>query len=1438
MTSLWNLGCCHRDIKIKPRQLQLASERRQTSGCIKQIMMDPTTLGSSEHTSCVTDIIKNSEGTTMDEEYGQHGKEGRLGVGETTGIMPEIAPVVTSSYETAHNIDLQLEIQTTSTHEDYPVKIIEEKQTSDDVFEQNKTSQEGDSLTEQKMGYSMENMNVESTRNDNVEELEKIEQKVDFKGLETGSSEEVPTNKEAQITCCPPNDTDSIADTIGFVVPGEWGVEKPLVPTSREDHCYSYAMGGLYPDIKQKKRIHRVKKAVNDRFTDTMEVSELQPSTKKVIPIIFQEEAKDDGSDCDKTSKVSHLGMSQYSCTDTFYKGLLSEDMLTSLHNDDSNTDDIFEQNTTSQEDESLTEQKMGHSMEDINMESMRNDNVEELKKIEHRVDFKRLETRSSEEVQTNKEAQKTYCPPNDTNSIADTIEFVVPGEWGVEKPLVPTSREDHCYSYAMGGLDPNLKQKRIHRMTKAVNDRFTDTVEASDLQPSTKEVLPTIFQEEAKDDGSDCDKTTSVSHLRMSQHSYTDTLYKGLLSEDILTSLHNDDKNTDDVFEQNRTSQEEDYLTEQKMGHLMEDMNVESTRDDNVEELKQIEQKVDFKGLETGSSEEVPTNKEAQITYCPPKDTDSIADTIGFIVPGEWGVEKPLASTSKNHQCCSYVIGGLDPKLKPKKKRQKAKKAVNERFTYKVEVSDLQPSAKDALPIIFQEEDKEDGTDDDKTIKVLQSQRSCTDAVYNALLSEPMLDSLHDDNNTDYIFEQNKTSQEEDSLVEQKMSLSMENMTVESTRDDNVEELKQIEQKVNFKGLETGSSEEVPINKEAQITYCPPMDTDIIADTIEFVISEKWGVEKPLALTNRKDQCCSYAMGGLDPNLKPKKKRQRVKKAVKNKVTYNVEVSDIQPSAKEVLPIILQEEAKDDGNDKTTKVFQSQRSCTDAVYNALFSEPMLASLHDDNNTDYIFEQNKTSQEGDSLTEQKMGHSMENMTVESTRDDNVEELKQVEQKVDFKGLETGSPEDVPTNKEAQKTCCPPMDTDSIADTIEFVIKGECCPGEMGGSGPNRKEKKRRQRVKKAVNNRFTDNVEASDLQPSRKEVIPMIFQEETEDDGSVGDKTTSVSQLRRSQRSCKGARYKALLSEGMLASLHDDNKTGKPNSKRLRSSVEKDTWETVLGGPGLNRKIKSHEDVAPGLAQLEEKCESNHHTEQCSVISDQEDLAILKRKKAKYNGSVQKQQSKRGSQAQNAKRSNKIKGSVQNRSYRNESNNNKTMERDVRNADVDFWNMPALWVLPRWTSACLRIDPQGEAESGYEAAERAGQRAFLEHAEAARGRRGTELRSYRKRSTSQCELSIRLTKLRRLEKQPPTPLPEHFYCPVTFQRQHISALKLHDVTCHLPAEDLMHCSYKDFRERMLGIYSGNASETPVLHIIPAEEEQTSTENQSLDRSTS
>ncbi|XP_075461179.1 uncharacterized protein LOC142497360 isoform X3 [Ascaphus truei] len=1236
--ALWNLGCCHRDIKIKPRQLQLASERRQTSGCIKQIMMDPTTLGSSEHTSCGTDIIKNREGTTMDEDYGQHGKEGRLGVGETMGLIPEMAPVVTSSYETAHNIDLQLEIQTTSTHEDYPVKIIEEKQTSDDIFEQNRTSQEEDSLTEQKRGLSMEDMNVESMRNDNVEELEKIEHTVDFKGLETGSSEEVPTNKEAQITCCPPNDTDSIADTIGFVVPGEGCFEKPLVPTSREDHCYSYAMGGLDPDLKQKKRIHRVKKAVNDRFTDTVEVSDLQPSTRKVLPIIFQEEAKDDGSDCDKTSKVSHLRMSQHSCTDTFYKGLLLKD-------------DIFEQNTISQEDESLTEQKMGHSMENVNVKSTRDDNVEELKQIEQKVNLKGLENESSKEVPTNEETQITCCPPNDTDSIADTIGFIVSGEWGVEKPLVPTSREDHCYSYVMGGLDTDLKQKkRIHRVKKAVNDRFTDNVEASDLQPSTKDVLPMIFQEEAKDDG-------RVSQLRRSQRSCKGARYKALLSEGMLTSLRNDNK-TDGIFKRNKISQEEDSLVEQKMGHSMEDMNVESTRDDNVEEVKQIQQKVDFKGLETGSSEDVPTNKNAQITYCPPRDTDSIADTIEFVIKGEWGVEKPLVPTSKKDQCCPGERGGSGPNRKEKKRRQRVKKAVNNRFTDNVEASDLQPSRKEVIPMIFQEEANDDGSDGDKTEKVLQSQRSCTDVFYNALLSEPMLASLHDDNNTDDIFEQNKTSQEGDSLTEQKMGHSMENMNVESTRDDNVEELKQIEQKVDFKGLETGSSEDVPTNEEAQITCCPPMDTNSIADTIEFVIKGEWGVEKPLVPTSKKDQFC-------------------------------------------------------------------------------------------------------------------------------------------------------------------------------------------PGEMGGSGPNRKEKKRRQRVKKAVNNRFTDNIEASDLQPSRTEVIPMIFQEDANDDGSVGDKTTKVL---KSQRSCKGAHYKALLSEGMLTSLHNDNKTGKHNSKRLRSSVdqncwEKDTWETVLGGPGLNRKIKSHEDVAPGLAQLEEKCDSNHHTEQCSVISEQEDLAILKRKKAKYNGSVQEQQSKRaGSQAQNAKRSNKKKGSVQNRSYGNESNsnnnNNKTMERDVRNADVDFWNMPALWVLPRWTSACLRIDPQREAESGYEAAERAGQRAFLEHAEAARGRRGTELRSYRKRSTSQCALSIRLTKLRRLEKQPPTPLPEHFYCPVTFQRQHISALKLHDVTCHLPAEDLMHCSYKDFRERMLGIYSGNASETPVLHIIPAEEDHTSTENQSLDRSTS
>lgn len=111
---------------------------------------------------------------------------------------------------------------------------------------------------------------------------------------------------------------------------------------------------------------------------------------------------------------------------------------------------------------------------------------------------------------------------------------------------------------------------------------------------------------------------------------------------------------------------------------------------------------------------------------------------------------------------------------------------------------------------------------------------------------------------------------------------------------------------------------------------------------------------------------------------------------------------------------------------------------------------------------------------------------------------------------------------------------------------------------------------------------------------------------------------------RKSERSCKGALYKTLVSEGMLTSLRANIDRGKRGALRASdndANWTEDSWSlTQLGSntPKKLKKSKSKDDSSPGLGKLEEEFEKKFNSlPQFSPMTfDKKIIAVAKRRRS------------------------------------------------------------------------------------------------------------------------------------------------------------------------------------------------------------------------------
>ncbi|KFP87970.1 HMG box transcription factor BBX, partial [Apaloderma vittatum] len=163
-----------------------------------------------------------------------------------------------------------------------------------------------------------------------------------------------------------------------------------------------------------------------------------------------------------------------------------------------------------------------------------------------------------------------------------------------------------------------------------------------------------------------------------------------------------------------------------------------------------------------------------------------------------------------------------------------------------------------------------------------------------------------------------------------------------------------------------------------------------------------------------------------------------------------------------------------------------------------------------------------------------------------------------------------------------------------------------------------------------------DSIKVEPLTPT-EEVVPQSLpgQVKTEDNDCVKKIETCGS--RKSERSCKGALYKTLVSEGMLTSLRANvdrgkRSSGKGNSSDHEGCWNEDNWAFLQSGTSGNKKLKRpkpKEEFVFGLAKLEEEFEKKFNSlpQYRPVTFDRKNSAVPRKKRKVGSGSSEQPKS-------------------------------------------------------------------------------------------------------------------------------------------------------------------------------------------------------------------
>nr|XP_021398099.1 HMG box transcription factor BBX isoform X3 [Lonchura striata domestica] len=160
----------------------------------------------------------------------------------------------------------------------------------------------------------------------------------------------------------------------------------------------------------------------------------------------------------------------------------------------------------------------------------------------------------------------------------------------------------------------------------------------------------------------------------------------------------------------------------------------------------------------------------------------------------------------------------------------------------------------------------------------------------------------------------------------------------------------------------------------------------------------------------------------------------------------------------------------------------------------------------------------------------------------------------------------------------------------------------------------------------------SDNMKVEPLTPT-EEVVPQSLPEQVKTEDSDCVKKIETCGSRKSERSCKGALYKTLVSEGMLTSLRANVDRGKRSSGKGNSSDHEGCWNEEIwafspSGTSGNKKLKKtkpKEEFVFGIAKLEEEFAKKFNSlpQYSPITFDRKNSAVSRKKRKIGSGSCE-----------------------------------------------------------------------------------------------------------------------------------------------------------------------------------------------------------------------
>ncbi|ELV09777.1 HMG box transcription factor BBX [Tupaia chinensis] len=174
---------------------------------------------------------------------------------------------------------------------------------------------------------------------------------------------------------------------------------------------------------------------------------------------------------------------------------------------------------------------------------------------------------------------------------------------------------------------------------------------------------------------------------------------------------------------------------------------------------------------------------------------------------------------------------------------------------------------------------------------------------------------------------------------------------------------------------------------------------------------------------------------------------------------------------------------------------------------------------------------------------------------------------------------------------------------------------------------------------KTISGEMPEGIKAEPLTPTEDTLPPSLTGQAKPEDSECHRKIETCGS-RKSERSCKGALYKTLVSEGMLTSLRANvdrgkRSSGKGNSSDHEGCWNEDSWTFSQSGTSASKKFKKtkpKEDALLGSAKLDEEFEKKFNSlpQYSPITFDRKCVPVPRKKKKTGNMSSEPSKTSKG----------------------------------------------------------------------------------------------------------------------------------------------------------------------------------------------------------------